>query len=137
MLSIRTKCAFTLTELIIVVIIVGILTAIAVLNFITVTENTRAKEAISSLKQIKAAETIYRYGENTYWPAGATKNNITTINTQLRLDLDERTGRNWDYSITATADTFTATATRTSGRNDGETITVDQAGTIDYTGWSP
>lgn len=129
MLGIRTKCAFTLVELSIVVIVVGILAAIAVLNFVEVTETTREKEAITALEQIKAAEISYRYEENTYWPTPAegAVGRIATINSQFNLDLDKTTDRNWDYSITADATTFTATATRT---GETKTITINQAGTI-------
>ncbi|GAG34455.1 unnamed protein product, partial [marine sediment metagenome] len=100
---------------------------------------TRAKEAIASLEQIKAAEYIYRYEENTYWASSGAGGiaEIAQINQELNLDLDRRIERNWDYAIIAPDAThFTATAERV-GKAADNTITIDQDGTIDMSGWSP
>ncbi|GAG47841.1 unnamed protein product, partial [marine sediment metagenome] len=122
-----TKNGFTLTELIVVVVILGILATLAIPNFFKVMENTKAKEAVASLHQIRAGEHIYRYEENAYWPSGAGDN--AAINAQLNLSLDTGAERNWDYSITADASTFTATATRI-GKAADNTITIDEDGEI-------
>ena len=128
---------FTLTEVVTVVIIVGILVTLALPMFVKTMETARAQETVVALRQIRAAEKIYRTQENFCYPRNATVANIGTINNFLRIFLDRRTNRNWDYVITAAGNSFTATATRTSGRNNGETITIDQTGTIDKSGWSP
>ncbi len=127
--TIKTKCGFSLLELIMVIIIISALATIGIPRFIKATENTRARGAIASLKQIKAAEHIYRYKKNTYWASSGAGGiaEIAQINQELKLDLDRRTERNWDYSITATANTFTATATRRSGTKQ---ITINELGTI-------
>lgn len=51
----RTK-GFTLVEIMIVVLIIGILLAIAVPNFIKARETSRTKSCISNLRQIDAAK---------------------------------------------------------------------------------
>ena len=48
--------AFTLVEIMIVVLIIGILLAIAVPNFMTARDNSRAKACVSNLEEISAAK---------------------------------------------------------------------------------
>ena len=125
----RTKDAVTLFELIVVVIIIGIFASFAALRFIRTAEIARAREAILSLEQIKSAEIVYRNEEASYWPVGDNETNIDNINTKLRLYLDTRSERNWDYSVSASdAANFTALATRSSGARSGEVIQFDQDG---------
>ena len=55
----RKVAGFTLVEIMIVVLIIGILLAIAVPNFITARENGRAEACIANLKQIDSAKQQY------------------------------------------------------------------------------
>ena len=52
----RLRRAFTLVEIMIVVLIIGILLAIAIPNFIRARETSRAKSCQSNLKQINGAK---------------------------------------------------------------------------------
>src|SRR2546423_9573866 len=54
--NMKIKRAFTLVEIMIVVLIIGILLAIAVPNFMKARDNSRAKSCISNLHQISAAK---------------------------------------------------------------------------------
>ena len=55
----RRRSAFTLVEIMIVVLIIGILLAIAVPNFVRARESARAKACIDNLKQIDSAKEQY------------------------------------------------------------------------------
>ena len=50
------KAGFTLVEIMIVVLIIGILLAIAIPNFVSARESARAKSCVGNLKQIDSAK---------------------------------------------------------------------------------
>ncbi len=63
---------FTLIELMIVVVIIGILAALAVPRFMTATTKSKQSEVKGILKQIYTMERTYRQQNNTYWGQGTT-----------------------------------------------------------------
>jgi len=116
--------AFTLMELMIVVVIVGVLAALGLFQLSGPKEEALEKEARVNLKLIAAAEKIYRMQVGGYVPAA----NETVINDILRLSLpvNEAT-KNWRYNVTTNAagTTFIANATRTKG-TDIRTYNITQ-----------
>lgn len=60
----KGELGFTLIEIMIVVLIIGILLAIAVPNFMTARENSRTKACIANLKQIQAAKEQWAMANN-------------------------------------------------------------------------
>jgi prepilin-type N-terminal cleavage/methylation domain-containing protein len=104
------KRGFTLTELLIVIVIVGVLTTLAVTQYGSVKERALSREAMANLKLIAAAERIYRMEQGFFYPSGgAGQNDFNEINNKLRLSLTER---NWDYNIVGGDANFTAQADR-------------------------
>ena len=55
---------FTLVEIMIVVLIIGILLAIAIPNFVQARETSRAKSCVANLKQIDSAKQQYMMDKN-------------------------------------------------------------------------
>ena len=84
------KAAFTLVEIMIVVLIIGILMAIAVPNFVKARESARANSCIATLKQIDSAKEQYAMDNRlnngdavtlaNIYTAGATATNYLKIN---------------------------------------------------------
>jgi prepilin-type N-terminal cleavage/methylation domain-containing protein len=108
------KKAFTMIELMVVIVIIGVLATISVSHFSGYNEGALEKEAKSNLKLIAAAEKIYRLEVGQYVNAS----NETVINSVLRLMLPANsTAKNWNYTVTTNVGntTFNATSTRTKG----------------------
>ncbi len=118
---------FTLLEVLIVVIIIGILAAIALPQYTATIEKSKSAEAATNVGSIRMALDRYWYQNGS----------ITT--TIANLDIDDPnnvTNKLYTYSIaddgtTATTRAYTVTATRTSG---GNTYTVTWKQTDNNTG---
>ncbi len=117
------KKGFTLLELLIVVIIIGILTSLAIANYGKTKEYALDKEAISNLKLIQVAEKSYYMDSvpNTYYASPV----ITDINSNLKLSLPSSSQRSWNYQVSSTG---CAGATRYNGPNTRSWyLTIDDA----------
>lgn len=106
------KVAFTLVEILIVIVIAGILATLGFINYSGVQEHAIGKEAQANLKLIAAAEKIYHMETGSYY---GPEPSMSVINTVLKLSLPD-SSKKWDYAITgATASTFEAKADRSGG----------------------
>ena len=124
----RNRKGFTLIELMIVVVIIGILAALAIPRFMRTSGKAKKAEAKTVLKQLFQLESAY-YQEHDAFIAAA--NTAALVATNLGFD-DPGADARYSYSVTAAGATFTATATELADADQdgtaGETLTMDQDG---------
>ncbi len=106
---------FTLLELLMVVIIVGILAAVAIPQLSDFVEKSRGAEAVANLGAIRTGIAAYQL-EN----AGANPGNLAA--------LDVTIGNTPDWTFATSGGVGTATKAR--NPNSGETFTLDVNGTF-------
>ena len=119
---IKNKTGFTLIEVMVVVIIIGILASISIPSFNKSMDNARAKEAHSTLELIYNAQKIYKLDKKIY---------STSLDGMASyLDNPNNTAEYYTYEVSATGGTsFVAKADRNGG---GASYTIDQAGTKNW-----
>lgn len=93
---------FTLTELMIVVILAGVLASIALPSYTETRERTLDKEAVSSLRAIRTANMKYYTKREVFWPPQGAGwiSNITFINGNLSVGLSNAS---WAFQIQSIA----------------------------------
>lgn len=118
----RSCEAFSIMELIVVVIIIGVLAGLALPNYSKSVERTHLQDATMQLSTIHAAQSIYYARLGTYWPPDTTSYTINDINTALKLNVIEN-----DMTYTCqggTASGVQTTYTCQASRNPGASFTV-------------
>jgi type IV pilus assembly protein PilA len=96
----RNFKGFTLIELLVTVTIVGVLSAIALPNFLNSIEKAKATEAKSNLGILNRAQQVYRFEKNSF------ASDLST----LSVDGANISGKYYQYSVNGETDTATAFA---------------------------
>lgn len=113
----RRRSGFTLLELMIVIIILGILASVAIPQFTKSVRRSRTGEAKANISALRGAEMRYF---NEWGAITATLNNLDVENP------NNVTGARFSYSVTgSTLDDMTITATGLSGPMSGITVTYN------------
>jgi len=93
------KRGLNLVEILTVVIIVGILSSLAYVNYSASRERVFDKEALANLKVLQMAQKDYKLDYGVYYPSSGVVFNMTDINNVLKLALPTGTQRNWSYRV--------------------------------------
>ncbi len=81
--------AFTILEILITVIILGIIAAFAIPNYTKSVSQTHLQDALAQLTAIRSANQIYYAKTAMYWPNVAGTQDVSAINTKLSLNIIE------------------------------------------------
>lgn len=102
-----SRKGFTLLEMMVVVVIIGILAGLAITQYHTAQDKALEREATSNLKLIAAAERVYRLETGAF----VNCSNNSMLNGFLSLMLSVNNPK-WNYTVfNASATNFTANAT--------------------------
>jgi len=124
----HNRKGFTLIELMIVVVIIGILAALAIPRFMQATTKSKQSEAKQILKQIYTMQRAYRQENGTYAHNGDTR---TAGQVFADIGVEIQADARYTYAMTAGANTFSCTAT--CNLDDDAAVdswTIDQDGTL-------
>ncbi|MBD3216781.1 MAG: prepilin-type N-terminal cleavage/methylation domain-containing protein [candidate division Zixibacteria bacterium] len=121
---------FTLIELMIVVVIIGILAAMAIPRWWKASERTKQSEAKLILKQIFTNQETYFQANTTYFITGSTAS-AGNPDAFAPIWVEILAGALYEYNIAGDATSFTATATANLDA-DGtiDTWTINQDGVL-------
>ncbi|NLI16246.1 MAG: prepilin-type N-terminal cleavage/methylation domain-containing protein [candidate division Zixibacteria bacterium] len=129
----KSNKGFTLIELMIVVVIIGILAALAIPRFMRSTTKAKQSEAKQLLKQIYTMQHAYRQEFDSYCLNGVTAS-AAAPNAFAQIGVEIQTTARYTYVMVAAANTFTCTATANLDDDAANDVwTINETGTLTCT----
>ena len=122
--TMKKNNSFTLVELLVVIIIVGILAAVAIPMYSNAVEQKKGEVCINNIRMIFAAEKIYRMKNNNLWPnstSGYVQQTITQINSALGINISD-SNFNYYFSHLTGSNSLYVYGSRISGSHLGQFI---------------
>lgn len=117
----RKRKGFTLLELLIVVVIIGVLATFAIPQFLKATERARYGKAQNTLSLISQGVKMY------YADTGDFTNNIQELDAYVEIYNQQNADKDWTYSVNGSAAaSYTVEATRSGGSYNGDNVTLSQ-----------
>lgn len=128
------KIGFTLTEILIVVVIVGILATLALPMLVKALEKAKIGEAVSNLNLIRTGQKIYFLEYGVFSPDVSDLNMEDPNETTSRYFFYETSGGDLENDFTATAERGGSGAISAPEPYDGNVYSISKDGTITSTG---
>lgn len=123
----KKEKGFTLIELLIIVVIIGILSAVAIPTYRGYTQRARRADAKTALEQLRASQEVFRAERGRYANDGDDGNALTTLRTNWGAPA--ATVGYYNITMVSTRTTFMGTATATGSQIPDGDLTIDQDGT--------
>ena len=130
--ELRSESGFTLIEVLIVLVIIGILAGLAIPRYVGATSKAKQVEAKQLLRQIYTMEQSYRLEHDAYWiPAGGAKASRTSPKAFGPIGVEIMVQARYEYEIRGNADHFVATASANLDDDPAiDTWTIDETGEL-------
>ena len=124
---------FTLIEILIVLVIIGILAGLAIPRFVGATSRAKQVEVKQILRQIYTMQVSHRIEQDTYWiPQFGSRASATNPKAFAPLGVEIMAQARYEYEITGDRDHFIATGTATALDDDPaiDQWSIDQTGEL-------